>query len=206
MAIQFAPALSPFSDDAVRLMFEARKRVFVDILKWEVPVLDDRFEMDQFDTLEADYLIITDERQKHMASTRLLRTESAHILGDLFACLCDGELPRGPATREITRFCIEPTLGRTERRKARNQLVTAVVEHALAHGITDYTAVANMAWYRQISSFGWKCRTLGPSQSVNGETLVALHIEIDAQTRHQLTQKGIYCFSAFRSIDAGVLQ
>ena len=38
-------------------MFEARKRVFVDLLKWDVPVLDDAYEIDQFDTPDASYLV-----------------------------------------------------------------------------------------------------------------------------------------------------
>lgn len=206
MASQSLTTIDPFADQAVRLMFEARKRVFVDILKWDVPVLEDRYEIDQFDTPDADYLILTGEHEMHRASARLLRTDRAHILGQLFTNLCDGALPCGIATREITRFCIDPALRRTERREARNQLVTALVEHALRSGITDYTAVANMAWYRQIMAFGWKCQALGPSRKVGGESLIALHIQIDAQTRQELAATGIYCPSAFRLAEAGALQ
>ncbi len=34
------------ADPALRVMFEARKRVFVDLLKWDVPVLEDAYEID----------------------------------------------------------------------------------------------------------------------------------------------------------------
>jgi len=37
-------------NDVLRAMFAARKEVFVDLLKWDLPVLDGRFEIDQFDT------------------------------------------------------------------------------------------------------------------------------------------------------------
>lgn len=37
-----------------RSMFEERKRVFVDLLGWDVPVLARRYEIDQFDDDEAD--------------------------------------------------------------------------------------------------------------------------------------------------------
>ena len=40
-------------DRLLRTMFEARKRVFVDLLKWDVPVLEGAYEIDQFDTREA---------------------------------------------------------------------------------------------------------------------------------------------------------
>lgn len=47
-------------DAALRGMFAARKQVFIDQLKWDLPVLDGRFELDQFDTPDARYLILLD--------------------------------------------------------------------------------------------------------------------------------------------------
>ncbi len=194
------------SDDAVRNMFEARKRVFVDLLKWDVPVLNDRYEVDQFDTPHANYVILTGDNGSHKASARLLRTDHAHILGELFPHLCESAVPTGITTREITRFCIEPTLSRTDRRIARNQLVTALVQHALGEGVTDYTAVANLAWYRQISDFGWKCRALGSPRHIGGECLLALHIQIDADTPRDLEETGIFAPADFHVADAGAMQ
>jgi acyl homoserine lactone synthase/acyl-homoserine lactone synthase len=147
-----------------------------------VPVLDERYEVDQFDTRDARYLVLADAEERHRASARLLRTDRPHILGDLFPVLCRNAVPRSQGTREITRFCIEPTLSRANRLRARNQLVTALVEYALAEQIAAYTAVANLQWSRQIEQFGWRCRPLGPARMIAGETLVALHIEIDQST------------------------
>ena len=62
-------------DRLLRTMFEARKRVFVDLLKWDVPVLEGAYEIDQFDTREATYVILADEEGSHRASARLLRTD-----------------------------------------------------------------------------------------------------------------------------------
>jgi acyl homoserine lactone synthase/acyl-homoserine lactone synthase len=200
------PGDSGHSTSVLRTMFEARKRVFVDLLKWDVPVLDGRYEIDQFDTPDADYLILTDDYARHRASARLLRTDRAHILGALFPCLCDGPVPSGDRMREITRFCIEPKLARAERYQARNQLVTALVQHALASGIDSYTAVATRAWFRQIEDFGWKCRALGPFQKIGYETLVALHIEIDTNTAEGLEANGIFCPSSFKPAAAEQLQ
>ena len=42
------------SDRVFRSMFEERKRVFVDLLGWDIPVLAGRYEIDQFDDDEAD--------------------------------------------------------------------------------------------------------------------------------------------------------
>lgn len=194
------------ADLALRGMFAARKRVFIDLLGWDLPALAGRYEIDQFDTPNTTYLVLTDGEGAHRASARLLRTDRAHLLGELFPQLCDGEVPSGSEILEITRFCIEPTLPRTERRTARNQLITALVQHALCAGITDYTAVAEVAWFRQIAAFGWKCDALGSIKKVGGESLVALRIQIDPETPHDLTATGIYCPSAFQVAAAGGVQ
>lgn len=191
--MQISSAVAPqASDVALRAMFSARKRVFVDLLKWDVPVLADAYELDQFDTPEATYLVLTDEENGHRASTRLLRTDGPHILGNLFPMLCNGPIPRRPDYREITRFCIEPTLPRAERRKTRNLLISALVDNALETGLSGYTAVAGPAWYRQIATFGWDCCVLGDEHVLGDETLVALQIEIAPDTPAALASKGIY--------------
>lgn len=201
MSLSTTPAGSvPSSNTALREMFSARKRVFVDLLRWDVPVLDDRFEVDQFDTPDATYLILTDPSGNHIASARILHTDRSHILKNLFAFLCAGAVPSGHAYREITRFCIDPDLARKDRRLARNRLVSALADYAVAMGISTYTAVANLAWYTQIVKFGWKCSSLGPASRWNGEDLIALRIDIDEETIEDLEGGGIYTRAAYRTL------
>lgn len=180
-------------------MFEARKRVFVDLLKWDVPVLEGVYEVDQFDTPDATYLILVGEGASHRASVRILRTDQPHILQDLFPVLCDGPIPADDNYREITRFCIEPTLPRHERRIARDQLVTAIVDHALASGISSYTAVATRSWADQIARFGWKCSRLGDVHLAGGDALVGIRIDIDDDTPGDLTRGRIYRPGSFHT-------
>jgi len=59
---------SAASDAVMRAMFEARKRVFVDLLGWDLPVLAGLYEVDQYDDAHARYLILTDTDQNHLAS------------------------------------------------------------------------------------------------------------------------------------------
>lgn len=77
-----------------RSMFEQRKRVFVDLLRWDVPVLVGRYEIDQFDNDCAVYIVIADAEGEHLASVRLLPTCRDHILGTIFPELCEGEIVR----------------------------------------------------------------------------------------------------------------
>lgn len=179
-------------DAAMRAMFSARKEVFVDLLKWDLPVLAGRFEVDQFDNPDADYLILLDPDGKHRASARLLRTDRPHILGSLYPYLCASSVPVGPSIREITRFCLDRHQRAQNRRSARNQLVTALAEYAFANGITDYTGVADLSWLEQILTFGWDCRMIGEPMREGALWLAALHIRIDADTIGKLQTAGTY--------------
>lgn len=183
----------PHHVPALRAMFEARKRVFVDLLKWNVPVLDGRFEVDQFDDEHAVYLLIADESGEHLGSARLLRTDRPHILDTLFHDLCAAPSPpRGPGVLEITRFCLSRKQTAQERLRTRNCLVAALVDYALQRQVGIYTGVAELGWLQQILAFGWRCRPLGLPRIIDGKTLGALRIDITAETPALLASNGIY--------------
>ncbi|WP_454882588.1 acyl-homoserine-lactone synthase [Sphingomonas oryzagri] len=176
---------------ALRAMFEARKRVFVDLLKWDVPVLDGRFEIDQFDREHARYIVLMEDADIHLGSARLLPATRPGILDSLYPELCEEPLPSGDAVFEITRFCISPD-GTAERRRAiRNELVVALAQYALAAGIESYTGVAELGWSRQILAFGWECRLLGPPQRVGKATLGAIRIDITPDIVERLAANGV---------------
>ncbi|SKB75443.1 acyl-homoserine-lactone synthase [Sphingopyxis flava] len=176
---------------ALRTMFEARKRVFIDLLKWDLPALANRFEIDHFDDEHAIYLIVTDGEANHLASARLLPTTRPALLDSLFPWLVAGEIPQGPGVFEITRFCLAPEIGASRRRAARDALLAGLVDFALDKGIHSYTGVAELTWFRQIQSFGWDCRPLGMPMLHRGSALTALRIDIDRDTSARLAAAGI---------------
>ncbi len=178
---------------ALRSMFAARKRVFVDLLKWDLPVLADRFEVDHFDDPNATYIIVTDRDGEHLASARLLPTTRPALLDGLFPHLVDGPIPSGPDIFEITRFCLSRDSGAAMRRTARDLLLRGIVDYALANGIRTYTGVADLSWFRQVQGFGWDCRALGTPSIDRGRSLVALRIDIDEDTPGRLAAAGIGC-------------
>lgn len=182
----------PLDDEVLRSMFEARKRVFVDLLKWDVPVLDGRFEIDQFDNEHATYLVVRGDGGEHLGSARLLETVRPHLLDTLFADLCAAAPPRGPNILEITRFCLERRLPAARRLAVRNCLVSGLVDYALLRGVTTYTGIAEMGWLQQILAFGWACRPLGLPQVRDGRMLGALRIDISAETPALLARNDIY--------------
>lgn len=182
----------PAQDRTLQSMFAARKQVFVDLLKWDVPVVDGKFEVDGYDGEHSTYLIVADGEGQHLGSARLLETTRPHILGDLYPELCAGPVPRGPGTLEITRFCLGTNQRASERRVTRNQLVSALVSVALERGTELYTGVAEIAWLQQILAFGWDCWPLGPPREIGGRLLGALAISITGKTPALLAQNGIW--------------
>lgn len=176
---------------ALRAMFEARKRVFVDILKWDVPVLDGQYEVDPFDDGHAIYLILMNDDGQHLASARLLPTTRPGILNSIFRHFATEPLPEGADVFEITRFCLSPDIGSRRRRLCRDILVTAIARHAIERGIRTYTGLAEVGWLRQILTFGWQGELLGVPQEQGGMLLGALRIDIGPDTLHRLAQAGI---------------
>jgi acyl-homoserine lactone synthase len=181
----------------LKAMFRARKEVFVDLLKWDLPVLAGEYEIDQFDDEHAWYVIVTDDNGNHLASARLLKTGRPHILGSLFPQLCASGVPSGRDVLEITRFCLDRHENAASRRNARNRLVSALVAVALEREVRYYTGVAELGWLQQILAFGWDCRPLGIPQEIGGRQLGALEISINAQTPALLAGNGIWAPEPF---------
>ncbi len=177
---------------ALRPMFADRKRLFVDLLGWQVPVVAGEYEIDRFDDVHAVYLVDSDRDDPHLGSMRLLQTERAHILDTLFPGLCDGFVPRGTAIREITRLCLPARLGAERRLEVRNRLISAMVDHALATGVGTLTGVVEMNFLNQILDMGWICAPLGAPMRSDGRLLAAFRIDLDAGTPAALQERGIY--------------
>lgn len=165
-------------------MHEDRRKVFVDLLKWNIPVIDQRYEIDQFDVDSAVYLVALDQDSKdHLASVRLLPTLKPHLLSEIFPQLCETSVPKGANIFEITRLTTAPRVrGKAHRNLLRDRMALALVEHALEHGIAAYTAQAHLAWLSQLVGFGWRTEPLGLPQPIDGQLVGAIEIFIDPWT------------------------
>jgi len=172
-------------------MHRDRKRVFVDLLKWAVPVIDGAFEVDQFDTERAVYLIAANGVE-HLGSFRLLPTDGPHVLGSIFSDLCDGPVPCGSSIWEISRGCLSPRLRAVDRLRVRNRLISAAVEFATLRAITVFTCIADSGWLQQIPTLGWACEALGKPRPIAGVNTGALRIPISGRTIDELRTGRIY--------------
>lgn len=183
-------------------MHADRKRVFVDMLKWDVPH-DGVFEKDQYDTDRADYLILKDcGTGAHCGSVRLLPSTGPHILGDVFPFLCEGKVPRGPRIREITRLVVSPSISRRERLHTRNMLGRAMVEFAHHRGIEFYTAVCEIGFLTQLLASGWRIDPLGLPREVAGSTIGAVLIHVEPESISKTSEQWCHPGPALRFVES----
>ena len=179
-------------------MHRDRKRVFVDMLKWDIPHDGER-ERDQYDNADARYLILNDpETDQHLGSVRLIPTTADHMLSDVFPFLCEGEVPVGPKVWEITRLVVSPDIDRKERLVVRNMLGRGMIEFGLLTGIDCYTCVCEMGFLSQLLASGWKCEPLGLPQLVDGAVIGALKIQCDTSSLARTRASWRYASPALR--------
>ncbi|SEH12841.1 acyl-homoserine lactone synthase [Sphingopyxis sp. YR583] len=182
----------PHEQPLLNSMFEARKRLFVDLLDWDLDVVDERFEIDRFDDAYATYIIVANDAGLHRASMRLLPSVRPHLLGSMFERLCTDGVPVGPDIFEITRLCLPATELASERRLLRNGLIRAMVDHALEHGIRRFTGVVTARFREQVLAMGWQGEALGPGQDMGGGRLGAFAIDICEDTPAHLDANCIH--------------
>jgi N-acyl-L-homoserine lactone synthetase len=177
---------------ALETMFADRKAQFVDFFDWDVPVVDGRFEIDQFDTADAVYLVAIDASGRHEASLRMLPSWRPHLLGDIFPHLCVSGVPVGPTTWESTRLCLPGRHGAARRRELRNDLISAMADFALARAIEHITGVIPEAFRREVLAMGWRAEPLGPAARIKGGPIGAFRIEVTPDIARRLAWTGTY--------------
>ncbi len=177
-------------------MFADRKRLFVDLYGWDVPVVEGRLEIDQFDTSETVYIMSGDADGAHEASIRLMPSTRPHMLADLFPHLCPGGVPVGPTIWESTRLCLPQRHGAARRRELRNILISAMVDFALARGIDCLTGILPDAFRREVLAMGWAAEPLGPAVRVDSGLVGAFAAHVRSDTPDRLRWSGTYVGTA----------
>ena len=197
---------SEIEDDPVllRTMHEDRKAVFIDTLQWPLQA-SGTMEIDDFDHEDAIYLAGKDRFGTHTASIRLLDTEGTHMLADLFPYLCEGDIPRGPHIREVTRYTPSPRAKASERLIWRNMMAHAVIEYGLQTDIRMYTAVCDISFLNQLLAVGWRCDPLGLPQRIDGSVIGAFCFYVEEDSIDRFNPSWRYPRQAYSACPAEML-
>lgn len=165
---------------ALMEMHRQRKALFVDEMKWSLDA-PEGLEIDAYDAPDTTYLIEADApRAPVRASVRLLSTERAHLLSEVFPRLCANGAPRGANIWEASRFCPAPNAPREERRQLLALMIAGIMETGLLFGVDQVTFVASAALKPLALAAGWRVEALGPTLCHRRDRITAFAAEIDA--------------------------
>lgn len=126
-------------------MHRLRKKTFVDLQGWTgVPLTRNQSnEYDQFDTLDARYLVGIDEAGVVRAVCRNLFCDRPWMLQTLWAerLAPSADLPNTADWAEGTRMAVDPSLSQREAMKWQAEMSCAGSEWALHYGVKKYSFV-----------------------------------------------------------------
>jgi acyl-homoserine lactone synthase len=182
--------------------FKERYRIYVHEKQWR----DDDgsgFEIDQFDTEAATYLIGIDEGRV-ICGTRLLSTTLPHMADQVFPHLSDLDgVVRSPQVAEWTRAFIIPERRERGIGPIKGQICAAVMQYCLDEGIEQVGGIQDLYWMRLWKRFGWNVVPAGTPARVAGRWCVVAYMEVTEAAResamastgisgHGLVRRGPY--------------
>lgn len=184
-----------FDPRALDGMYRLRHRVFHERLGWEVSSRQG-MEMDEYDALNPVYLVARGPRHEIRGCVRLLPTSGPYMLRDTFPALLAGETaPNSERIWDISRLAVArpetESGGVAGINDTTVDIVLAVLDYALDHGVDRYVAVISVALERILRRIGLRLTRFGDRRARRmGKALsVAVWIDVDAATREAIAQR-----------------
>lgn len=168
--------------EEIAAMHRLRKRVFHDLLKWDVTVRDD-WEVDHYDDANPNYVMSYSPDGRLRGSLRLLPTLGPNMLDDTFPILLGGRPEiRSAEIWESSRFCIEPEISQD---RASNQVTIAaaelmcgVGEIGLASGLSHIVTVTDVFLERMFRRMGCPGERIAEPHKIGSVHAVAVAWEV----------------------------
>ena len=157
----------------------ARRGVFIDTLKWNLPQTDG-MEFDQYDTPEARWVAVH-EYGEVLAGIRLMPTTSrcacySYMLRDAQLGLLPGipddvlffKAPVEPKTWEATRLFIVDGVDAKRRPQVQRLLLNAMQQTAVDNGATSVIGIVPAVFSRWLKRIGMDASPVGPKFCIDG--------------------------------------
>lgn len=174
-------------------MFRLRKKVFHDLLKWDVLVQGD-FEMDHYDDANPIYVMSYDDATGRLrGALRLLPTLGPNMLDDTFPVLLDSQPEiRSASIWESSRFCIDPeiSLDRSSNQVsvAAAELMCGVGELGLASNLSHIVTVTDVFLERMFRRMGCPGERIGAPHKIGSVHAVAIAWEVNQDLLDRMKQ------------------
>jgi N-acyl-L-homoserine lactone synthetase len=184
-----------------------RYRMFVERQRWSVPSFR-QLEYDQFDTPAATYILVVDDQNRTLGTTRLIPTTRPYMVEALWPDLVGIELPHIPSIWEASRFGCDRDLDAVGRRQVIARLIQGCQEFGVLNGIARYLGVMPVWIFKHvIAAHGCPVTPLRPRPMLNGHEIEAAYIDVSPavlEVVRQHTGLGEALFERSSSPDAPV--
>jgi acyl homoserine lactone synthase len=150
-------------NDTLPMLLKCRYNEFILRQKYAVPSYN-KMEYDQYDTPAAVYFAWKDEEGGIKAGMRIHPTDRPYMIKDMWPqALHYIDLPNSQTIWEMTRFFVDSSIvAGPMRRQAHGELLCALLEFALYHGITNYIGIAPpVLWDFTYRRCGWPAKAAG---------------------------------------------
>ena len=166
-----------------------RHRLFVERQGWDVPNYRG-MEYDEFDTPAARYLLWLDECGATRGAVRLLPTTRPYMLQQLWPYLIRGAPPESDAVWEATRFGCDRSLDARQRRIAVTELLCAMQEFGLRHGIVRYLVVMPLRLLNcVVVKAGCEVTVLGPERILGKRPAAASYLTVSPRVLAEMRRR-----------------
>jgi N-acyl-L-homoserine lactone synthetase len=182
-----------FIDD-LEAVHRLRYRVFKQRLGWEVETTGN-MEVDSFDALRPNYLLLRDGKGAAIGCVRLLPTTGPYMPRDTFPALL-GELaaPASNSVWESSRFALDvaPELSAASKSISSYtfELFAGMVEFGLAKGLAKIVTVTDVRMERILRRAGWPLERISAPREIGKTQAVAGFLPVSVDILHSLKEAG----------------
>jgi acyl homoserine lactone synthase len=165
-------------------LFRFRFGIFKQKLEWEVPTVDNQFEIDEFDGPATTYLMSM-RNQVVTGCMRLIPTTMPYMLKDTFPQLLNGaSAPVDPTIWEVSRFACEEQGGDNHIcgiSESSLALMQTAIRIAVEKKLSAYAIVTTAGFERLLHRLGVETQRYGPIRTIGRERTVAFLLPINAR-------------------------
>jgi len=188
-------------------MHRLRHRVFKERLRWDVQSKNG-MERDEYDNLDAIYLLSYDDSDTLRGTWRMLPTTGPYMLRDVFSELMEDQpLPNARSVWEVSRFAAEPDdsegseyLGLASLNRTCNELFCAIAEFGLANGISEIVSAYDIRIARLLKRIDCLPFWQGRARRIGNTVAVAGRFEISWEALAKVRRVGGFAGSVVRKV------
>lgn len=198
--IEIIQAGQPGKSKSLIEMHQLRKVIFKDRMGWDVDILNDELEIDNYDLPETIYIIVRDEKYRVAGIWRMLPSKSPSMIREIWPEFLDNfSMPISDSAWEVSRFGVHSyeASGREHIKQVNKitaTLITALLEVCSLANIHEVYTLYNPQVGRSVRKIGFTPNMVTEEKPVDGKPTIVGRFSTGSETLkrvHSIT--GISC-------------